>query len=178
MSRTRGRSRISRARRLGRVGDAARDARARGRLGERCKAQAMSTDAASTFMNDPENRGMNGDVDRTSPREGANGESAEGKTREDAEAVGAPRRETPARRVGERVEDAGEREREDAGATVAEIGRHARRIEREEERGFVGEERDDAEDGEEESLCVSDAGEAHLEDAASDRAPRGGDRET
>ena len=27
-------------------------------------AQAMSTDAASTFMNDPENRGMNGDVDR------------------------------------------------------------------------------------------------------------------
>ena len=36
----------------------------------------------------------------------------------------------------------------------------------------------DAEDGEEESLCVSDAGEAHLEDAASDRAPRGGDRET
>jgi len=73
--------------------------------------------------------------------------------------------------------DAGEREREDAGATIAEVGR-ARRIEREEKRGFVGEERDDAEDGEEESLRVSDAGEAHLENAASDRASRGGDRET
>lgn len=63
-----------------------------------CKAQAMSTDAASTFMNDPENRGMNGDVDRTSPREGANGESAEGKTpRRTPRRLGAPRRETSAR---------------------------------------------------------------------------------
>jgi len=76
--------------------------------------------------------------------------------------------------------DAGERERErkDAGATIAEVGRAARRIEREDARGFVGEERDDAEGGEDESLCVADAGETHLEDAASDRASRGSDRET
>lgn len=58
--------------------------------------QTMPIDAASTFMSDPENRGVNGDVDRTSPREGAGGKSAlGGKTpgRTPGRRLGAPRRE-------------------------------------------------------------------------------------
>jgi len=52
--------------------------------------RTMSIDAASTFMSDPENRGVNGDVDRTSPREGARGKTP-GRT--PGRRLGAPRRE-------------------------------------------------------------------------------------